>query len=379
MFIGKINCGSLNIRGMRNVLKRKKLYKYIREQKLDIICLQETHSDHKSNHIWQNEWGSKSVFSNGESNARGVATLLSGKLSKSVKEVVRDMEGRYLILKCELNNYSVCVANIYAPNNDDPKFFDEVFNEIKAMDCVQVMVCGDFNVAMNSDLDHNCRSNTTKPRSIEIIKSYMEEDDMIDIWRHLHQTKKSFTWVKCNPRMTWSRLDYCLLSSSMMGMSPSCEIIPCTITDHSMVLTTLEISEQKRGPGIWRFNNQLLGDQVFCDQIRNIIKGTLRSHDYMNAIELWELLKYEISEFTKKYTKAKNLEKGPTTLTCTSCWHKCRKNLWKMIKIKNLLQISAKYRLRSTAIWKLAPRRLHSDVEPNGIAAGKGRVDIIST
>ena len=47
-----------------------------------------------------------------------------------------------------------------------------------------------------------------------------------------------------------------------------CKITPCLLSDHDFVSFVFEIPDTvKRGPGVWKFNNSLLDDKVFCDSI----------------------------------------------------------------------------------------------------------------
>ena len=127
--MSKIKIISLNTRGVRNVLKRRKVWNYLRAQRADICLIQETHGANNDNFMWANMWGNKCVFANGNTNARGVAILFN-KHVDSIREIIRDVDGRYLIVKLEINEYTYCIANVYAPNNDQPSFFNDVFNKI---------------------------------------------------------------------------------------------------------------------------------------------------------------------------------------------------------------------------------------------------------
>ena len=118
----KLRIVSLNTRGMRNNIKRKKLMCYLKDQKADIFFVQETHATNKDNSIWTSQWGNKCIFANGTSQSKGVGILFN-KFGDRVVEVIRDMEGRFLIVKLVINEYSFCLCNIYAPNDDDPTFF----------------------------------------------------------------------------------------------------------------------------------------------------------------------------------------------------------------------------------------------------------------
>ena len=128
---------------MRNDLKRRKIYRFLKLNKPDICFVQETHSDKKDSFIWTNEWGNKCIYSHGSSAARGVATLLSKTTCNNVSDVIRDMDGRFLLCKLTIGEYTYCLANVYAPNDDNPQFFQELpqfFQELREkiaeMDCI---------------------------------------------------------------------------------------------------------------------------------------------------------------------------------------------------------------------------------------------------
>ena len=121
--MSEITLLSLNVRGMRNGMKRRKIFRYLKMNKANICMLQETHSSIKDCNLWSSEWGNKCIYSHGETNARGVAILLDKALT--IQEIRRDMDGRRLILKVEINNYSYCIANIYGNNEDKPEFLQK--------------------------------------------------------------------------------------------------------------------------------------------------------------------------------------------------------------------------------------------------------------
>ena len=58
---------SLNVRGLRNALKRRCVFNWIRNSDYHLILLQETHSTPDIECFWRNEWGFKIEFSHGSS------------------------------------------------------------------------------------------------------------------------------------------------------------------------------------------------------------------------------------------------------------------------------------------------------------------------
>ena len=177
------------------------------------ICLfQETHGCKDSSQFWANEWGNKCLFAHGSTRGQGVAIMLTKTVGNKVREVVRDVNGRYIIVKLEIEEYTYSITNVYAPNDDSPNFYTELINEIEKLECTFDIVGGDFNVALDPELDRK-ENVMYNANSREKILSRMEDRDMHDIWRENNPQKRSLTWMSPNlERINWSRIDYFLLS-----------------------------------------------------------------------------------------------------------------------------------------------------------------------
>lgn len=50
----KISLLSLNVRGLRNKVKRRSIFSFLKDQNCDIFFLQETFSEPKDESIWEN-------------------------------------------------------------------------------------------------------------------------------------------------------------------------------------------------------------------------------------------------------------------------------------------------------------------------------------
>jgi len=53
---------SLNVRGIRDQLKRRSIFSYLKDQKAKFYFLQETYSETNDEIIWKNEWGGEMFF-----------------------------------------------------------------------------------------------------------------------------------------------------------------------------------------------------------------------------------------------------------------------------------------------------------------------------
>ena len=85
-----------------------------------ICCLQETYFRPKdANRLKVRGW--KSIFhANGKQKKAGVAILISDKIDIKIKNITRDKEGHYLMIKGSIQEEDITTVNIYAPNIGSP-------------------------------------------------------------------------------------------------------------------------------------------------------------------------------------------------------------------------------------------------------------------
>ena len=99
----------------------------------------------------------------------------------------------------------------------------------------------------------------------------IDENNLIDIWRYLHPNDTQFTWQKFNHNQQ-GRLDYFLISSSLLPFVVSSGILPSFRTDHSGIELVIDFSKFTRGRGFWKFNCSLLHDPIYVSKVKNTIK-----------------------------------------------------------------------------------------------------------
>ena len=114
---------SLNVRGLRNALKRRCIFNWIRQSEFNLILLQETHSTPEIERFWCHEWGFKIEFSHGSSASAGVCILFKPSAAYEILSVDKDSNGRLLLILLKINETLFTVVNIYGPNKDEDSFF----------------------------------------------------------------------------------------------------------------------------------------------------------------------------------------------------------------------------------------------------------------
>lgn len=94
-----INWLSLNVQGMNSPQKRVKMFKYLKQQKIDIACLQETHFASSSYPKYFASDYPHVFLSNAPTKQRGVMIALHKSVTFTCSKQISDPNGRYLILQ----------------------------------------------------------------------------------------------------------------------------------------------------------------------------------------------------------------------------------------------------------------------------------------
>ena len=84
----------------------------------------------------------------------------------------------------------------HAPNDEDPEFFNSIFQLINEDEVDYYVLGGDFNKVLNNEQDckSNMRVNVPISLSAELINTFLEEQEWVYIWRYGHQDLRQFMW-----------------------------------------------------------------------------------------------------------------------------------------------------------------------------------------
>ena len=90
--------------------------------------------------------GQKNIFhANGKQKKAGVAILISDKIDLKIKNITRDKEGHYIIIKESIPEEYVTIVNIYATNIGAPQYIRQTLTDIKGEIDSNTIIVGDFN------------------------------------------------------------------------------------------------------------------------------------------------------------------------------------------------------------------------------------------
>ena len=312
--MSNITVGSLNVRGLNNKLKRSSLYHKIRMLKYTVFFMQEIYSSQHIESIWGSEWGGKYVINSGNSSSKGVGIFFNSRATVKIKDQWMDKEGRVIVIKVDIDDREYVLANLYAPNQDNPDFFNRVFEQIDNMCVDNIIIGGDWNLVLDMIKDSEFRGNNNY-RSVRIIEQRLEEMKLSDIWRIKNLEKKQYTWFR-RKQLCKSRLDFFLISDNLIQFTEHTSINADTVSDHARIDVRISIEKVDRGPGWWKFNNQLLSREDKINEIKGQIRVILWELRYVeDEFEKWELFKDRLRTFCIKMGKAmKKAERDQLTV-----------------------------------------------------------------
>jgi exonuclease III len=318
---------SLNANGLRNDSKRKSLLRWLKlyhQAEEKIVFLQETHTNTTNEKAWKNDWTGDVIFSHGTNDSKGAAILLPKDTEYLEENIYRDIDGRYIVMTIKINDSELCIINAYAPTGDNiPEQITWLNNLQKILDehsHLNFIIGGDINTPLNPTLDkYNAPANSQPSEYARAWTTLFEDLNLTDIWRTMNPFKKRYTWRQGgrNSPLKQSRLDYWFISIPIIFDLNTVEISPGFRSDHSLIeINFNKATENVRGPSFWRFNSNLLKDELYVEKIKEIITKSRENHGNIEDLGLlWDLIKMDIRSITISYSKNKARENRDTIKT----------------------------------------------------------------
>jgi len=283
-----------NAKGLDDYSKRQNVFVWLKSKKADIILLQETHSNKNKEKVWKKDWEGDIIFSHGASNARGVCVCFTKSLNYELIQKGKDKWGRILILDIKIDDIRLTIGNIYAPNDDNPEFFDQAFNLLNTFKNEYIIMGGDFNLVFDVSKDKKGGRPTTHEKCKTNLIGWMEEYDLVDIWRKNNPKIFNYTWKSYKKPFVYCRLDFFLISFSLCSISKKNIISPGFRSDHNIVNTSIMFEPEPRGPGFWKMNCSLMDNVDYDNAIIECIENCELENPGTGHNLLWDTIKCRI-------------------------------------------------------------------------------------
>ena len=305
---------SVNVRGIRDRNKRKRVFQWAKSKGGDLILLQETYSTPDVEDTWKRDWDGQMIFSHGSNHSRGVLILVGSNVNLKVDQVVTDDEGRYIFLKGNISDFKFVLGCVYFPTRDKERqqgiFLEKIDSCIGNLQFPDhsLLIGGDFNVILDENLDYMGTNLNRRSKFNNSLKMFLRKHDLIDIWREKHPDLKQFTFRQRVP-LVQSRLDYWFISNIILNKVNKCDIMTSVTPDHSSIaLELLNIKiDNPYGRSYWKFNSSLCLDKNFVKGMVNEIKTIIQqwAHEFDSKSLFWDFLKMKMRQFAITYSKEK--------------------------------------------------------------------------
>ena len=305
---------TINSRGF-SARKRDLIFDFARTHSFDFLAVEETFiADELSFKSLTSEWSGPAFFSPACGRSAGVSLFVSKRFDGQVVSWKRDSDGRVISVLVTHNNVNLNIVCVYAPTQPAQRnSFLQSLHKFFFADA-SLIICGDFNC-----YDSVCDKFGGNPTLSSQFSNLKSNFGLIDAWRFKHPRASQFSWFNSDLSIA-SRLDTFLISRSLRQSIQECEITPCTFSDHEFVSLDIDPSSfVPHGPGIWKFNNSLLSNEAFCQQIVSVIDTfSMFEHTFPSVIDFWEALKQDFKQLSIKFSRTLSRDRARSRVLLTN-------------------------------------------------------------
>lgn len=244
---------SWNPNGIRALLKKIRLDKFIEEYKPDILCFNEIKGSAAISNIYLQSLFKHQYWNISKAKKGYAGTVVFSKIKPiNVIKSPFDEEGRLICL--EFDNYYV--INVYVPNAGAElkrlkyrvEEWDEKLREFILSLKKPVIIVGDFNVARTE-------KDLARPKNNLRTAGYTKEEresfektlslGLMDTYRELYPNEIKYSYwsyrFRCREKNLGWRIDYCLISNELKDKIIKSEILDKEIgSDHCPILLELK-------------------------------------------------------------------------------------------------------------------------------------------
>lgn len=197
---------SWNVKGLGNSAKKRKILAFLKENKINLAYLQETHLLSSAHDYLKSKWFGKVYCSTFTSSSRGGAILISKNVPFFPEEIKMDPYGRYIFVRGFLAQEEIILLNSYSTNYDDPKFINDLYSLLLNYD-IPVFWGGDFNCVLDAKLDGSSQSKYSLSKMSTALNNSTRDLGIYEVWRTLHPDEIAFSFYS-HVHKSYSRIDF---------------------------------------------------------------------------------------------------------------------------------------------------------------------------
>ena len=283
---------SLNINGMEKSLQN--LNCFMATNKIDVLCVQETHLVNKQSlNRWKQQHSMVCFENFGEKNSRyaGTAILVSKYCQNTINadsQII--LENRIQCVKIQHNQNQILIINCYLPSGNSALnirsrtlTLNVISNFLEKEKFDHLVLAGDFNMVLQQiDKANHLTRHEDHHKISEILKSY----SLLDAYRTLYPSKLCFSYTRSN---TASRIDRIYVSQSLHHSLHHAGYTPISFSDHfssSSVTIKLDIPKTRKQK-YWKLNDSLLQLSQYHESFKEWVKIWREKQSFHRDILKW--------------------------------------------------------------------------------------------
>uniref|UniRef100_A0A803K809 exodeoxyribonuclease III n=1 Tax=Xenopus tropicalis TaxID=8364 RepID=A0A803K809_XENTR len=184
-----LNIVSLNVRGLNSHRKRYMLQRLVKEDSIDLVCLQETHLNKEGSAKFK-LYQFSSIYHSTliRKKKAGVCVAVRDSSGIEVLDSYSSNDGRSVIISIKINSQIYTIVNLYAPNRNQISFLNKKIKKSENFSKGHQIIIGDLNAVVDPIID--CSSVRKSPPAV--IRPTLLTYELYDAWRCLHPGEKDF-------------------------------------------------------------------------------------------------------------------------------------------------------------------------------------------
>ncbi|KAG1808547.1 Endonuclease/exonuclease/phosphatase, partial [Suillus variegatus] len=320
-----IKLASLNVRGRTSpdlgpspISKWAAINRMMRDQKIGILCIQETHLCPEHQMQIENLYTRRLTVLNSSDPTRpgssaGVAFILNNEITNSASAKMQVLiPGRATSLSIKWHESKIInILNIYAPNNQNEhkNFWEKISAEWSRRNLGTLdFMMGDFN--LTEDPIDRAPARPDNEAAIDALRDLRTMLNIQDTWRITHPSRRLFTFSSNHQSL--SRLDRIYVSvnhaDSLLNWDSLISQVP---TDHQMVTVRFAPPNLPHiGKGRWSWPAGLITDAALIKrtielgmEMQNTLDSPTPRSDEENPQKTWLSFKTGINKIAKEVAK----------------------------------------------------------------------------
>ena len=269
---GGVSIETINVNSLVDMGRLIRIKTLLKQWENDITVLVDTRIAEKKAELLKRN--GSTVFSTNKP-YRGVIIQTNKRLDPELIEMDEE-NANYLAITFSLDGKKIGLVGIYAPNNDDPKFFRESINKVLtrlSLITDDLIIAGDFNVNLSTGVGYSERKSYKKRALEETMKVWDLKDTVehnakksgIEPLTYIHTTKNKGPDEDIFP-LKAARLDTVLTT-----IDPAKTLVSIGRfypSDHASVRVVLQEAKES-GTKVWKMNIKIFEDEKIIKKWKN--------------------------------------------------------------------------------------------------------------